>query len=237
MTPAGRRLAALGVTGAFAALVLRPPFALVRLVAAILPQVLFYVDTDRPVIALSFDDGPHPATTPGIVDALGRHGARATFFLLGARAAAHPAMVVRIVGEGHEVANHSWEEERSARLAARVLEERLRRAHRALGAGAPVALFRPGSGWVTPGVLRVTRRQGYRCVLGSVYPQDAWLRVPRWVAFDVLRRVRPGAIVILHEGTPERVAVLDVLEAILPELRRRGYRIETVSGLLRAGPS
>jgi hypothetical protein len=104
MTPAGRRLAALGVTGAFAALALRPPFALVRLVAAILPQVLFYVDTDRPVIALSFDDGPHPATTPGILDALGRHGARATFFLLGARAAAHPAVVPRIVGRGRRSA-------------------------------------------------------------------------------------------------------------------------------------
>src|SRR5690349_15275625 len=69
-------------------------------------EVLWSVPSSARVVALTFDDGPHPATTPGLVELLGRYGAPATFFLIGARAARHEDLVRQIVNCGHELGNH-----------------------------------------------------------------------------------------------------------------------------------
>ncbi len=223
-------VAALGLAG----LALRPPFALVRLVARLAPGVVFSVDTSERVVALTLDDGPDPVLTPRVLDVLAAHEARATFFLLGERARRHPALLRRIAAAGHELANHTWHDEPSVRLAPAALEASLRATGRVLEPVAPVALFRPGSGWVTRSVLTTAERAGLRCVLGSVYSHDPHIRIPAYTAWDVRRRVRPGAIVVLHEGRPDRYGVLDVLEAVLPHLRRAGFRVTTVSDLLRS---
>jgi hypothetical protein len=72
-------------------------------------------------------------------------------------------------------------------------------------------------------------------VLGSVYPLDGNIQWPRCARWYVLRRARPGAVVVLHEGRPDRAGVVGVLDGVLPELHRRGYAVTTVSGLLDAG--
>ena len=225
--------AALGLAAplGLATLVLRPPFALVRLLARRVPDVLFFVDTTERAVALTLDDGPDPVLTPRVLDVLAAHGAHATFFLLGERAQHHPALLRRIVAEGHELGNHAWGDEPSARLTPAALEASLRATARVLAPAAPVTVFRPGSGWVTPRVLSVARRLGYRCVLGSVYAHDPHLRVPAFTVWDITRRVRPGAIVILHEGRPDRASVIGVLDAVLARLRGAGYRVTTVSEL------
>jgi peptidoglycan/xylan/chitin deacetylase (PgdA/CDA1 family) len=213
-------------------MVLSPPFPLVRLAAAVRRDVLFFVETNERVVALTLDDGPHPLVTPRVLDVLSRHGARATFFLLGSRAEGHPSVVRRIAAEGHELGNHTWEEECSACLPPLRFEQSLSRTHRVLTRFGAVCLFRPGSGWTTRRIVTVAERHGYRCVLGSVYPQDARVPFRRWIVKDVLRRARPGAIIILHEGTIERARVTGVLDEVLRALRHRGYRVTTVSDLL-----
>jgi peptidoglycan-N-acetylglucosamine deacetylase len=200
-----RGVAAAGAAAAGAAAVwFRPPFALVRRVARAMPDVLFCVETEAPLVALSFDDGPHPATTPLVLDALARHGARATFFCVGERAAAHPGLVRRIAAGGHELGNHTWRVERSASLAPAALAESVDRTQEVLAAVAPVRLMRPGSGWVTASVRAAAARHDLRCVLGSVYPHDPLFASRRYIAQFVRARARPGAILILHEGTPAR---------------------------------
>ena len=67
------------------------------------------VRTSAPAAALTFDDGPDPETTLAVLDLLGRVGAKATFFLVGARAARHPELVARIAAEGHAIGNHGWD--------------------------------------------------------------------------------------------------------------------------------
>ncbi len=220
-----------------AVLALRPPFALVRALARRAPDVLFFVETTERVVALTLDDGPDAVLTPRVLDALAAHGARATFFVLGERARHQPALLRRIAAEGHELANHTWRDEPAFRLTPAALEASLRATGRVLEPVAPVTLARPGSGWVTSDVMAVVARAGLRCALGSVYPHDAQVRIPAYAAWDVRRRVRPGAIVVLHEGRPERAGVLDVLDAVLPHLRREGFRVTTVSDLLRSPTS
>jgi peptidoglycan/xylan/chitin deacetylase (PgdA/CDA1 family) len=212
---------------------LTPPFVVVRLAATILRDVVFYVDTSDSVIALTLDDGPHRGLTPAVLQTLARYGARATFFLLGERAEAEPELVQRIVEEGHEVGNHTWRDERSAWQPRGRLEQKVAETHRVLSAHGQVRLFRPGAGWPSKTVREVAAAQGYACVLASIYPNDLRVRSDRLVVDDVLRHARRGAIVVLHEGTPERLRVVSVLELVLSELGSRGYRFVTMSELLR----
>jgi peptidoglycan/xylan/chitin deacetylase (PgdA/CDA1 family) len=79
--------------------------------------------------------------------------------------------------------------------------------------------------------------RGYRVVLGSVYPFDAQLAFPGFLAWYVLRNVRPGAILVLHDGAERGGRTAEVLEKVLPVLRERGYRVVTVSELLASAGS
>ncbi|KAL2853261.1 hypothetical protein BJY01DRAFT_78466 [Aspergillus pseudoustus] len=98
----------------------------------------------------------------------------------------------------------------------------------------PGRYFRPGSGLFTERMRALVQREGFRLVLGSVYPHDPQISVP-WVnAAHVLSMVRPGSIIIVHDRRPWTAPMLRI---VLPELKRRGYRIGTVSDLLKEGAS
>lgn len=213
----------------------RQPQWLARVLARRSHRVLFAVPTTVRAVALTFDDGPHPELTPALLDLLARRDARATFFLLGSKAAAHPALVARIVEEGHEVANHTWADRPSVLLGAAAFEREVARTHRALvAAGGEPRFIRPGSGWVRPSMLRAAGRHGYRLVLGSVAVLDLRVSdVEAQVRF-VLDRVQPGAIVVLHEGYAERADVVHLTDRVLTGLRERGYEAVTLSELSSA---
>jgi peptidoglycan/xylan/chitin deacetylase (PgdA/CDA1 family) len=100
-----------------------------------------------------------------------------------------------------------------------------------LGRFGPVRWLRPGSGWYTGAMLDAVERAGYRCALGSVYPYDAHVRAPRLAAAYLLANVRPGAVIVLHEGGGRGRRTVDVLRRVLPVLRARGYRVVTLSEL------
>lgn len=93
--------------------------------------------------------------------------------------------------------------------------------------------FRPGSGWFSPTMLEDVERQGYRLVLGSVYTFDAQIPSADFIARYVLENVRAGSIIILHDGAGRAMRTAAALDRVLPELRRRGYRVVTVTELLR----
>jgi peptidoglycan-N-acetylglucosamine deacetylase len=217
---------------------LRPPIAVVRLVARCVPSVLFCAATRERVVALTLDDGPDPVVTPRILDVLARRGARATFFVIGERAQRHTSLLHRIAREGHELANHTWQDQPSVLLDPAEFERSLQRTDRVISVVGSARWFRPGSGWVSPGMIAMARAHGYRCVLGSVYPQDAIISWKWWLCEDVVRRIHPGAIIIMHEGRPERAHVVDALDEVLKRLAGLGYSIVSVSELVhQAGSS
>jgi peptidoglycan/xylan/chitin deacetylase (PgdA/CDA1 family) len=212
-------------------MVLRPPFCLIRLAARWRPDILFYVPTGQRLVALTLDDGPDDALTGDVLDVLGRHDARATFFVLGHRAQARGALIRRIVDEGHEVGNHGWTDTPAWRLSQPEFERQLLETQSVLRPTVAARLFRPGSGWIGRRKVAICERHGYRCVLGSLYPYDAHLPLGRLVADDLVRRTRPGAILLLHEGDPSRRSVVDALDALLAGLRRRGFEVLSVADL------
>lgn len=198
------------------------------------PEGLFRVPTSERALALTIDDGPHPATTPEILDVLERHGARATFFLIGSRAERHPELVREIVARGHEIANHMWEDVPSRGLDSAALERRLVRTHRALSRFATPRWLRPGGGLYSALIVRRARAHGYRLALGTVYPFDTVVRWPGLVARFVVGWARPGSIVILHDGEGRGARTAEALRRALPDLERRGYRVTTLSRLAEA---
>ena len=82
------------------------PLGVLPVLERLTPNLTYRIRTRHPLVALSFDDGPHPIFTPKVLDILQQHNAHATFFLIGERALRHPDLVARIKAEGHEVANH-----------------------------------------------------------------------------------------------------------------------------------
>ena len=203
--------------------------ALFRLLPA---DVLCFVDTDARAFALTFDDGPHPSTTPGLLDVLARHSAHATFFLIGERVAGNEAIVARIAAEGHEVANHLMRDERSVLVPAPRFRDELAKVTALLAEYGPVRWVRPGSGWFTPRMLRDASGQDLRIVLGTMAamhtggPGDGSI-IPR-----LLGEIRPGSIVVLHEGSPGRGGVVASTDELLAGLGARGFAAVTVSELV-----
>ncbi len=203
-----------------------------RLVSGSASPVLITVPTDEPWTALTFDDGPHPATTPALLEVLARHGAKATFFLLGERALAYPTLVADIVASGHELGNHMWSDRPSVRLPGGTFRSELARTGQELAHHSMVRWWRPGSGMFTPTMVRDAEAQCYRGVLGS-----PWLVATRYRGDHQRRgerlagRAHEGAIAIFHEGTPERSAVHQLTDGFLRRLAQRALRATTLTDL------
>lgn len=208
----------------------QPRFVL-RWVAAFNPDVLFFVETKQPLVALTIDDAPYPTLTPRILDVLATHHAHATFFVIGDHIPSNEPLLERMVADGHELANHQLHDKPSIRLSAAEFAQQLALTHERLIPFGPIRYFRPASGWFNRRMLQQLEPYGYRCVLGSAYPEDL-LSSPTYLSRHILFNVAPGSIIILHDGSQQRTRTVAVLERVLPELQRRGYRVVTVSELL-----
>ena len=198
------------------------------------PDVLYTVETREPVVALTIDDGPDPATTPAVLDVLRRYDAHATFFLISSRVVGNEPLVRRMVAEGHELANHLAADEPSISLAPAEFERQLTEADALLSRFAAVHWFRPGSGWYNEAMLTTLQRYGYHCALGSVYPFDPQIPSAGFATRYVLWNVHPGAVIVLHDHGTRGERTVAVLETVLPELARRGFRVVTLSELWRS---
>ncbi len=184
-------------------------------------------------VALTFDDGPSPYT-PKILAILRRLRAKATFFVVGYEVAARPDLLRREVAAGMGVGNHSYshpyrppfEDQPHVRIR-REIEEGAAAIERA--AGVRPKLFRPPGGTYSPYVIEATGAVGERIVLWSVDPTD-WQPgiTARQITRNVLGAVKPGSIVIMHDGGGDRSQTVKALPAIIRGIRKRGLRLVLV---------
>jgi peptidoglycan-N-acetylglucosamine deacetylase len=221
----------LAVTGA---MVWTAPDWLIERLAQWYPGCLYQVHTQKRLVALTIDDGPDPVSTPLILAELRRHQAVATFFLITNRLRGQERLMRSLVAEGHELGNHFTQDRPSVRLDPDAFEADLLQAHRDLSAWGRSIWARPGSGWYSQAMIGVMQRHGYRCALGSVYPFDATIPSVAWATRYILRNAKPGAIVVLHDGGSRGQRTARILGEVLPELRRRGYRVVSLSELAAA---
>ena len=188
--------------------------------------------TARRVIALTFDDGPHPELTPKLLDILRQNGVRATFFVVGSNVKAYPEIARRIVAEGHEIANHSWSHPALTKLGAAGLHHEIEDTNAAIesATGRRPVNMRPPSGAINPRVREyLTKGLNMNIILWSVDPLD-WKRPgAQVVAQRLVDGASPGGILLAHDIHPGTV---EAIPGVIEQLKARGYAFATVSQLI-----
>jgi peptidoglycan/xylan/chitin deacetylase (PgdA/CDA1 family) len=186
-------------------------------------------------LALTFDDGPSEST-PAVLDALARHGVRATFFFCGANVRRLPEIARRAAAEGHAIGNHTWSHPRLYRLSAAQIEDEIARTQAAIedGAGLRPRLFRPPYGIRWFGLFPALEKHALRAVMWSACAYD-WRRSAAGIEAALRAKARDGAIVLLHDGdavTPgdHRSATALALDRVLPVLARGGSQFVSLDG-------
>lgn len=164
-------------------------------------------------IVLTFDDGPDPVVTPRVLSVLNEKGVKATFFLIGEKAAAYPGLVRRIVAEGHHIGNHSFSHSRQIGFFSRKrLKEDLLEGNRVLEeiSGRPVSIFRPPFGVTNPRYRQVLRELDMISVGWSLRSYDTVTGDEKKLLRRLCRKVKAGQIVLLHDTVPETARILSL---------------------------
>lgn len=202
---------------------------------ALVGEMICRVETGKPMVALTFDDGPTEQGVDAALAALRAGGARGTFFLIGREVAQRPHLVRRLVAEDHEVANHSLTHRMMIGRSASFYDEEIGETHRRLiAAGAPPpTLFRPPYGKKLWGLPAAARRHGYRMVMIDV--EEPPVEDPRVYAERIVRGAKPGSILLMHVMYRANRTAREALPLVIRGLQARGFKIVTVSELLAAG--
>jgi peptidoglycan/xylan/chitin deacetylase (PgdA/CDA1 family) len=216
----------------------KPPNLLIRYFQNRWPDVLWHVPMNEKVVALTIDDAPSDFTRE-IVDVLKENDAKATFFVIGGQVNGRQETLKYVVGSGNELGNHAMHDEPSRSLSSVQLAEQLvevegyiNNTYASLSITRPHdRFFRPGSGFFSGTMRAQIKAMGYHMVLGSIYPHDPQIPYANVNARHILSMVRPGGIIICHD---RRSWTVPMLRHVLPELKRRGYQVTTVTGLLKA---
>jgi peptidoglycan-N-acetylglucosamine deacetylase len=208
------------------------PLGIVRVLERLTPNVHYRVRTNRPFVALSFDDGPHPIFTPQVLQILQTHSAKATFFLIGERVRRYPELVARIKSEGHEVANHYSKNGSTLGHSDSEFLGHLESTENAIGLTEP-KLFRAPGGVARSRQLRLAKTNGYTCVLGTAYPHDP-LHPPIWyIKWLIKKNLVPGTIIILHDGISDATRSIKALPYVLQHGREKGLTFVSIGELMR----
>ncbi|KAL8782108.1 MAG: hypothetical protein Q9213_005678 [Squamulea squamosa] len=219
-------------------IIYKPPNLLIRYFQHRWPDILWHVPISSKVIALTIDDAPSEQTEE-IMEILKANEATATFFIIGSQVNGREDILRDLVRSGNELGNHAMYDEPARALGDDALssqimsvERMIDKAYTSVGIEPPSRYFRPGSGFFHDRMRKAVHQLGYRLVLGSIYPHDPQIPYWRVNARHVLSMLRPGGIIICHD---RRKWTAPMLRKVLPEMKRKGYRIVTVSDLLAEG--
>lgn len=197
------------------------------------PRITFsqcYVE--GPYVALTFDDGPHGANTPRLLEMLKQRKIPATFFMVGQCVAEFPDIVKKIVADGHEVANHSWSHPQLSSMTESGVREQLQKTHDAIIAACGVTpkIMRPPFGAFTARQRAWAHGEwGYKCILWDVDPLDWKVRNADHVKNEILKATVPGSIILAHDI---HKTTIDAMPGTIDGLLAKGFKFVTVSELL-----
>ena len=186
---------------------------------------------DGPFIAMTFDDGPHASNTPRLLDMLKQRSIKATFFV-GQCAQEYPAIMKRIVADGHEVANHSWSHPLLTKMGEGSVTDQIQKTHDAIvnTTGVAPKLMRPPYGGFTANQRAwANGKWGYKIILWDVDPLDWKVRNAEHVKSEILHHAVAGSIILSHDI---HKSTIDAMPDTLDGLTGRGFKFVTVSELL-----
>lgn len=188
----------------------------------------------RKEIALTFDDGPYPFYTDLLLHELERSHVAATFFLVGRSSQEFPELVQRIVADGDEIGDHTFNHYKLTKLSGRQIAAQIAQDETFLEpfVGAPLKLFRPPHGRFDHRVVALAHAMGYDTIFWSDSPEDTKDISPTLVVKRTLEQASPGGIILMHNG---QYRTIEALPIIIDRLRSEGYTFVTVTRLLEDG--
>lgn len=196
------------------------------------------IDTQRKVVALTFDDGPDPVYTPLILETLHKQGVPATFFVLGSQVDKYPKILQWVKKAGHEIGNHGYYHHDLNKLTEQEVYDEIKRTEQSIlrTTGVLSQYYRPPGGVMTHDVLNAVQTSGYDIIHWSVDPRDWSLRrTASVIANTVKKNVSSGDIVLFHDGGLNQKQTIKALRELITDLRQKGYKFVTVSQLLDNG--
>ncbi|NLW90964.1 MAG: polysaccharide deacetylase family protein [Syntrophomonadaceae bacterium] len=198
------------------------------------------IDTEEKVVALTYDDGPDPVNTPAVLDALKKHKAQATFFVLGKRVAAQPEIIKRMKAEGHEIGSHGYSHPDYNKYKKAGIADDIIRTSEAIrkASGDNPSWFRPPGGYLSYDMVDICREHNLTIAYWT-YQQDSkdWRNGvgAGQIAGHITRHLEPGQIIVLHDGAPNGLQTAKATDLLLSALKKQGYRVVTMSELIKAG--
>lgn len=207
----------------------------------VVPQLRFfgpYVcrgDPAKRLVALTFDDGPDPRSTPALLKVLREHVVEAAFFVVGKKVEAEPELANDILRDRHLLENHSYRHSYATNfyLGARLTAEVIR-AQRAIErhTGTAPRFFRPPLGLSNPFTFRVAKALGLKVIGWDIRSLDTRITDPARVVRRIERGLRPGAIILLHDGNIPSERLVATVELLLARLRQLGYEVARLDRML-----
>ncbi len=202
------------------------------------PQDKAIKGTPTKAIALTFDDGPWPATTSQILALLKQNSVKATFFVIGKHVQMYPQLIKQVVAEGHAIGNHTWSHQYGyydSSAATRELDDTAKLVYKTTGV--KTSLFRPPAGILNNGLAADAAVKKYAVVMWSVDSKDWRYRgnTSQSLVESVLKEAKPGGIILMHDGGGDRSTTVQALPEIITQLKNRGYTFVTVPNLLEMG--
>ncbi|MEH1835058.1 MAG: polysaccharide deacetylase family protein [Nostoc sp.] len=187
------------------------------------------------VIALTFDDGPGPKNTAQILEILKTNHIKATFFMIGQMVKYFPQVAKQVAADGHVIGNHTWHHwyfQMDGATAASEIDRTADIIYKTTGE--KTTLFRPPGGFLNNGLAEYAKNQKYAVMMWSEESGDAERRSPQvpMQVENVLKYVKPGAIVLMHDGGGNRSKSVKALPKIIAGLKAQGYRFVTIPQLL-----
>ncbi|MEC1179142.1 polysaccharide deacetylase family protein [Metasolibacillus meyeri] len=196
-------------------------------------QVVWDIHTDQKVLALTFDDGPHKAYTPEILELLALYEAKATFFIIGENAKKDSALVERINEEGHEIANHTYTHPLKTTVPKLIKEIEETSELLEQITGSRPKLFRPVGGQYTDAMIDAITEAGYKVVMWSWHlDTEDWKEPGVEKIIATVNSAKEGDVILFHDGGGNRQQTVEALKQVLPQLKEQGYTFVTISELL-----
>lgn len=199
--------------------------------------VITRVKTSEKVAALTFDDGPDPGNTDIVLKTLKKHNAKATFFVMGNKAEAHPELLQQMIEDGHEIGNHSYSHKAFNNMKKDMIRQEISHTNGIIykiTAQKPI-WFRPPGGYLSYELIKITDQEKVKIAYWSweTDSKDWKGSSSQSIANHICKHISPGQIIILHDGCTNGLKTAKAVDLMLTDLSKQGYRFVTMSELMK----
>ena len=186
------------------------------------------------MIALTFDDGPHPVYTPEILDILAKYDVKGTFFVVGSNMEAYPEIVCQTVEAGHEIGNHTYTHLSASKAKEKALSEEIEKTHDNILqiCDYETRIFRPPGGVVSKELKKAVSRLDYKIILWNIDTKDWAHNSVKNITSNITDNIKSGSIILFHDYIFQNSPTAEALDVIIPKLKEEGYTFVTVSELI-----